>query len=149
MSPGARGPAAPRGLTLEDLAEGQSHRKTVAMTEEMMIAFTRSLGDNTSFHQDPEMAKDSYYGRIVAPGMLTASLIGFVLGTEFPGLGTIYVSQDLRFVRPVFVGDMLTISVTVLEVRRERRRVRLSTLVENQDDETVLEGQAEIIPPGV
>jgi len=136
-----------RGLTIDRIAVGRSHRKTVTMTEEMMIAFTRSLGDHDSFHQDPEMAKDSYFGRIVAPGMLTASLIGFVLGTEFPGLGTIYVSQNLKFVKPVYAGDRLTISVSVLEVMRERNRVSLDTLVENQDGQPVLRGRAEIIPP--
>lgn len=136
-----------RGLTIDRISVGRSHQKTVTMTEEMMIAFTRSLGDHDSFHQDPEMAKDSYFGRIVAPGMLTASLIGFVLGTEFPGLGTIYVSQNLKFVKPVYAGDRLTISVSVLEVMRERNRVSLDTLVENQDGQPVLRGRAEIIPP--
>ncbi len=136
------------GVTIDRIEVGHSHQKTVTMTEEMMIAFTRSLGDYDSFHQDPEMAKDSYFGRIVAPGMLTASLIGFVLGTEYPGLGTIYVSQQLRFVKPVYAGDRLTISVSVLEVMRERNRVSMDTLVENQHGQAVLKGRAEIIPPG-
>lgn len=136
-----------QGLTIKNIKKGHTHVKDVQMTQEMMIGFTRSLGDHDSFHQDPEMAKDSYFGRIVAPGMLTASLIGFVLGTEFPGLGTIYVSQGLKFIKPVFVGDQLTISVSVLEVLPERNRVRLTTIVKNQDGQTVLDGKAEIIPP--
>lgn len=136
-----------QGLTIDQLKVGHIHEKDVEMTEEMMIGFTRSLGDHDSFHQDPEMAKESYFGRIVAPGMLTASLIGFVLGTEYPGLGTIYVSQGLKFLKPVYAGDVLTISVSVLEVLPNRNRVRLSTLVLNQDGQAVLEGQAEIIPP--
>ncbi len=134
-------------VTIDRMRVGDGHRKTVTMTEEMMISFTRSLGDYDSFHQDPEMAKDSYFGRIVAPGMLTASLIGFVLGTEYPGLGTIYVSQELKFVKPVYAGDRLTISVSVLEVRPRRNRVRLETLVENHQGQAVLRGRAEIIPP--
>ena len=137
-----------KALTIENIRVGHTHEKRVPMTQEMMIAFTRSLGDHDSFHQDPEMAKESYFGRIVAPGMLTASLIGFVLGTEYPGLGTIYVSQDLKFIKPVYAGDLLTISVSVLEVLPERNRVRLNTLVKNQEGRAVLEGQAEIIPPG-
>ncbi len=136
-----------QGLTIERIKVGHTHIKDVQMTEEMMIGFTRSLGDHDSFHQDPEMAKQSYFGRIVAPGMLTASLIGFVLGTEYPGLGTIYVSQGLKFIKPVYAGDILTISVSVLEVLPERNRVWLNTLVNNQDGQAVLDGQAEIIPP--
>jgi len=137
----------PGPVAIDRLAVGDSHSKQVRMTEKMMIDFTRALGDYKSFHQDPEMAKDSYFGKIVAPGMLTASLIGFVLGTEYPGLGTIYVSQDLRFLKPVFAGDLLTITIAVLEVMLERNRVRMSTVVENQDGVAVLSGQAEIIPP--
>lgn len=136
-------------VTMDNLGVGQTHHKTVLMTEKMMIDFTRSLGDHTSFHQDPEMAKESYFGRIVAPGMLTASLIGFVLGTEFPGLGTIYVSQELKFRKPVYSGDRLTITVRVLQVMPERNRARLETVVANQDGQEVLTGRAEIIPPGV
>ena len=136
-----------QGLTIGQIKVGHTHAKDVLMTEEMMIGFTRSLGDHDSFHQDPEMAKESYFGRIVAPGMLTASLIGFVLGTEYPGLGTIYVAQRLKFIKPVYAGDRLTISVSVLEVLLERNRVRLNTSVKNQEGQIVLDGQAEIIPP--
>lgn len=137
----------PAVLTIDQLSVGQTHAKQVAVTQEMMISFTRALGDHQSFHQDPEMAKQSYFGRMVSPGMLTASLIGFVLGTEFPGLGTIYVAQSLKFVKPVYDGDLLTVSITVLEIIPQRSRVRLITDVRNQDGQTVLAGQAEIIPP--
>lgn len=137
----------PGPFAIDRLAVGDSHSKKVRMTEKMMIDFTRALGDFTSFHQDPEMAKDCYFGKIVAPGMLTASLLGFVLGTEYPGLGTIYVSQDIKFLKPVFAGDLLTITVSVLQVMTERNRVKMSTMVENQDGIKVLSGQAEIIPP--
>lgn len=137
----------PQGVSINKINVGHTHRKTVTMTEEMMISFTHSLGDHHSFHQDPEMAKETFFGRIVAPGMLTASLVGFVLGTEYPGLGTIYVSQELNFTKPVYAGDDLTISVTVLEVMPNRNRVRLETSVQNQDGQTVLKGAAEIIPP--
>lgn len=137
----------PQGLSINSIEVGHTHQKTITMTEEMMISFTHSLGDHQSFHQDPDMAKDTFFGRIVAPGMLTASLVGFVLGTEYPGLGTIYVSQELNFTKPVYAGDALTISVTVEQVMPDRNRVRLATLVENQDGQTVLKGMAEIIPP--
>ncbi|MBU1274931.1 MAG: MaoC family dehydratase [Proteobacteria bacterium] len=137
----------PQGVSINQINVGHTHRKTVTMTEEMMISFTHSLGDHHSFHQDPEMAKDTFFGRIVSPGMLTASLVGFVLGTEYPGLGTIYVSQELNFTKPVYAGDDLTISINVLEVMPSRNRVRLATLVENQDGQTVLKGVAEVIPP--
>jgi acyl dehydratase len=137
----------PGPIGIDQLAVGDTHSKIVRMTQEMMIDFTRAIGDYQSFHQDPEMAKDSYFGKIVAPGMLTASLLGFVLGTEYPGLGTIYVSQDLKFKKPVFAGDELCIRLTVSEILPGRNRVRLDTRVSNQDGELVLTGQAEIIPP--
>ncbi len=137
----------PEGISIERLFVGQEHSKRVRITEGMMVDFAHSLGDHTSFHQDPEKAKRSFYGRNVSPGMLTASLIGMVLGTEFPGEGTIYVSQELNFLRPVFAGDELTLRVTVRQVLSGRNRVRVQTKVINQEGETVLDGLAEVMPP--
>lgn len=137
----------PEGIGIERLTVGQEHSKRVLISEDMMVQFAHSLGDHTSFHQDPEKAKHSFYGRNVSPGMLTASLIGMVLGTEFPGEGTIYVSQEMRFMRPVFADDEITLRVTVRQVMPERNRVLVRTEVSNQDGETVLDGQAVVMPP--
>jgi hypothetical protein len=86
------------------------------------------------------------FGRVIAPGMLTGSFVSGVIGTILPGPGTIYLSQDFRFLRPVFVGDRVTARVEVAERLVERNRVRLLTTCRNQDGEALIEGEAWVLP---
>ena len=79
--------------------------------------------------------------------MLGGSLISTVLGTDFPGPGTIYVSQSLRFLRPVHPGDRLTVTVTVTSLDTTKRRAVLDTRCVDQDGAAVIEGEAEVVPP--
>jgi 3-hydroxybutyryl-CoA dehydratase len=74
--------------------------------------------------------------------MLTAGLISAVLGMYLPGPGTIYLSQSLRFTKPVRIGERVTASAEIVEIMAEKRRVRLATAVHNQNDDLVLEGEA-------
>ena len=78
----------------------------------------------------------------IAPGIWTAGLISAVIGTRLPGPGAIYLSQDLKFLKPVKAGDSITARVEVLEVHRERNRIRLRTVCINQRGEDVLTGEA-------
>ncbi len=79
--------------------------------------------------------------------MLTAGIMSGVFGTQFPGQGTIYISQTVRFVRPVFIGDEVTVSLEVLEVDPEKNRLKVETTCLNQDGKRVLTGQAVVMPP--
>ncbi len=136
-----------RGLSVDEISVGQTYRKRVAVTEQMIEDFARATGDDNPVHLDKEYARKAVFGRRVAHGMLTAGIIGGVFGTEFPGTGTIYVSQDLKFVKPVFIGDELTIELEVTEVLPDKNRVRVATACTNQRGRTVLVGQAVIMPP--
>jgi hypothetical protein len=78
--------------------------------------------------------------------MLTGSFVSSVIGTRLPGPGTIYLSQDFRFLRPVYVGDRVTARVEVIERLPERRRLRLRTTCQNQDGDLLLEGEAWVLP---
>ncbi len=82
----------------------------------------------------------------IAPGIYTAGLISAVIGTQLPGPGAIYLSQSLKFVKPVKVGDRITARVEIVEVIRERNRLRLQTVCVNQDGEEVLSGEAWVMP---
>ena len=74
--------------------------------------------------------------------MLTASLISTVIGMKLPGRGAIYLSQSLRFTRPVKIGDTITARAEVVELITAKRRVRLATTCHNQRGDTVVEGEA-------
>ena len=82
----------------------------------------------------------------IAPGIWTAGLISAVIGTRLPGPGAIYLSQDLKFLKPVKAGDSISARVEVLEVNRERNRIRLRTVCTNQRAEDVLTGEAVVMP---
>ncbi|MFQ5840238.1 MAG: MaoC family dehydratase [Candidatus Methylomirabilales bacterium] len=117
------------------------------ITEEDLVSFATATGDVNPLHFDEEFAQRSVLKGRVVHGMLTASLIATVLGTKFPGPGTVYLHQEMRFLRPVRVGDTVTARVEVTEVFPEKGRARLATLCQNQRGEAVLEGTATVLLP--
>ena len=102
--------------------------------------------DTNPVHLDAVAAEKSLFGERIAHGMLTAGLISACLGTRLPGPGTIYLGQTLEFSAPVRIGDTITAQVEVVEVG-EKGRVRLATRCTNVTGETVLSGEATVLPP--
>ena len=109
--------------------------------------FAAVSGDVNPAHVDALYANSSHFHGIIAHGMLGASLISTVLGTRFPGPGTIYLGQSLKFLKPVHIGDVLTVTVTVASIDAGRHRLTLDTCCVNQEGETVISGQAEVMAP--
>ncbi|MBW2431541.1 MAG: hypothetical protein JRF56_21505 [Deltaproteobacteria bacterium] len=79
--------------------------------------------------------------------MLQAGLLSGILGCHFPGVGTIYLSQTLKFIKPVFINDQITLRLQILEIISEKNRVRLETRFTNQNGEAVIAGEALVKPP--
>ena len=108
-------------------------------------AFADVTGDHNPVHVDEEFAKTTRFGRRIAHGMLTASLISSVLANKLPGEGSVYLGQTLQFVAPVFPGDEITARVTVKEIREDKPILKLETICMNQRDEIVLRGEATVL----
>lgn len=108
--------------------------------------FAEVTGDNNPLHLDDEFASKTVFKRRIAHGILTAGLISAVIGSKLPGIGTIYISQTLNFLAPVYIGDVITAKVEVLEILKEGKRLRLKTQVTNQNGTVVLDGEALVIP---
>ena len=102
--------------------------------------------DVNPIHLDEEYARQTRFGRRIVPGMLSAGLISACIGTRLPGTGTIYLSQNMSFLRPVYLDDTITATVEVSALE-ERGRVRLRTTCTNQAGELVLDGEALVLPP--
>ena len=136
-----------KGLTIEQLAVGQTYRESFVITAEMIESFAHVTRENNPIHLDEDYAKGTIFGTRVAQGMLQAGLLSGVLGTHFPGVGTIYLSQTLKFLRPVFIDDEVTLRLEVLELISEKNRVRLKTSFTNRNDETIITGEAVVMPP--
>ena len=130
-----------------ELRVGASASIQRTLTKADIVLFAKVSGDVNPAHVDAAYAKTTRFGEIIAHGMLGGALISMVLGTEFPGPGTIYVSQNLRFLRPVHPGDTLTVSVTVASLHTEHHRAVLDTRCVDQNGEVVIDGQAEVVPP--
>ncbi|MDR7449811.1 MAG: MaoC family dehydratase [Armatimonadota bacterium] len=135
------------GRSVGELAVGQAAELIREVTPGLVRAFLAATGDDNPLHSDPTFAAATRFGGLVVPGMLTGSLISAVIGTRLPGPGTVYVSQELRFRRPVAVGDVVTARVEVIQLVPERNRVCLRTTCTNQHGELVLEGEAWVLPP--
>lgn len=118
--------------------------KTISDADLLMYAAV-SLDTNPA-HFDDGFAAAGPFGQRIAHGMLTGGLISACLGTKLPGPGTIYLSQELRFRRPVLIGDSITATVEVLALE-DKGRVRLSTRCVNGDGETVIDGEALVLVP--
>lgn len=134
------------GRTIDEITLGEEAEITHIVTPETIHAFVDASGDDNPIHSDPAFAGGTRFGQIIAPGMLTGSFISGVIGTRLPGPGAVYLSQTLRFRRPVFVGDRVTARVEVVERLTERNRIRLVTTCRNQDDDLLLEGEAWVLP---
>jgi 3-hydroxybutyryl-CoA dehydratase len=126
---------------------GDTFSRTTTITAEMVESFGRASGDTNPVHFDDAYAAGTPFGRRIAHGMLTASLISAILGNDMPGHGTIYLSQEVKFKAPVFIGDAITASVEVTAYRPDKRITTLRTICTNADGKVVLEGEAVVIAP--
>jgi acyl dehydratase len=124
---------------------GDTAEMTKKIEQADVDAFADLTGDHNPVHVDEEFAKTTRFGRRIAHGMLTASLISAVLANKLPGEGSVYLGQTLQFVAPVFPGDAITARVTVKEIREGKGIVKLDTVCTNQRDEPVLRGEATVL----
>ena len=124
---------------------GDSAEITKTITDADVQAFADLTGDHNPVHIDDAFAKTTRFGRRIAHGMLTASLISSVLANKLPGEGSVYLGQTLQFVKPVFPGDEIIARVTVKEIRDDKPIVKLETLCINQRSEVVIRGEATVL----
>ncbi|MCQ4160630.1 bifunctional enoyl-CoA hydratase/phosphate acetyltransferase [Roseomonas sp. GC11] len=136
-----------RNRPFDTLAVGDRASFVRTVGQDDIALFAAVSGDVNPAHLDAAFAATDLFGHVVAHGMWTGALVSAVLGTQLPGPGTIYLGQELKFLRPVSPGDTITATVTVKELRPPRRVVLLDTSCVNQKGEQVLEGVATVIAP--
>ncbi len=135
-----------QGLYLEDLQTGLTASFGRTITDADIVLFCGISGDTNPVHLNDEYAKGTMFKGRIAHGMLTAAIISTVLGTELPGPGAIYVSQNLKFLAPVRAGDTVVATVTVKEINTERKRVVMETVC-TVGDTKVVDGEAVVMVP--
>ncbi len=126
----------------EEFAVGDSATFSKTFGESDILLFAAVSGDMYGLHVDEEYAKTTRFGRRVAHGMLTASLLSTANALLLGRPGGLYVSQAVSFLRPVFIGDTLTARAEVVEMLPQKRRMRCRTTVVNQRGKAVIDGES-------
>lgn len=126
----------------DDFQVGEQASFTKTITEADVTTFAGLIGDFNPLHVDAEYARKSRFGRRVAHGMFTGGLISAVLGNKLPGPGAIYLSQQIEFLAPVYIGDTITAAVEVVSWRPDKRIITLKTDCYNQDEKQIVTGKA-------
>ena len=134
-------------VTFDEITLGQSARLLRTLTLADIQAFAAVSGDTNPAHLDAKYANDTLFHGVIAHGMWGGALISALLGTQFPGPGTIYLDQVLHFTKPVRVGDTLTVTATVVSKDDAKKSVELDCQVLNQKGERVLHGTARVLAP--
>ena len=134
-------------ITYDELRVGQRAQTSRTLTLDDIKAFALVSGDVNPAHVDPEYAESTRFHGVIAHGMWAGALISSLLGNEFPGPGTVYLAQTLRFKRPVRVGDTLTVMLEVLEKIDSTQDVRIQCHVVNQKSDEVVSGEALVRAP--
>ncbi len=134
------------GYCIEDLSLGMESRFSKVISDADITAFAGVSGDTNPVHLDDAYAAKTMFGGRIAHGMLSASLISAVIGTQLPGPGAIYMSQSLRFRAPVKPGDEVAAHVVISALDERRRRVTL-TCTAHVGDKLVIDGEAMVMVP--
>lgn len=126
---------------------GISASRTVQITASMIDLFAQASGDHNPVHLDDDYASQTQFGKRIAHGMLTVSVISAILGNDLPGQGTIYLGQEVKFKAPVMIGDTITATVELIKYREDKKIATFRTYATNQDGKVVLDGEAVVLAP--
>ena len=128
------------------IREKDTFSKSFQLSEQQINTFADCTTDRNPVHLDEDYAQNTIFKKRIAHGFLVGSFISAVLGNDFPGQGTIYLRQNMNFKKAVFIGDTITVKVTVTAIT-DKNWLELETLCMNQYDEVVISGEALVIPP--
>lgn len=135
-----------QGFYFDELTVGQTAETSRVVGEADIAAFADVSGDHNPLHLDADYAKTTPFGERIAHGMLSASFISGLIANKLPGSGTIYLSQSLRFRRPVKIGDLVVVRVTIKALDEGRSHATLDTVCE-VNGKAVIDGEALVIAP--
>ncbi len=132
------------GFFIEDLRLNQTEEFEKKITEKDINEFAKLSGDDNPVHTNSDFAKKTIFKQKVAHGFLSASLISMLIATKLPGPGSIYLSQNLKFLAPVFIDDLVRVIVTVQEIDHEKKKVRLQTEC-FKNEKKIISGEAVVL----
>ena len=132
------------GFFIEELRLNQTEEFEKKITEKDINEFAKLSGDDNPVHTNSDFAKKTIFKQKVAHGFLSASLISMLIATKLPGPGSIYLSQNLKFLAPVFIDDLVRVKVTVEEIDQEKKKVKLQTEC-FKNEKKIITGEAVVL----
>lgn len=106
------------------------------------IRFAEISGDNNPIHLDEQVAKNTRFGKRIVHGMLIGSYFSSIIGNDFPGNGSIYMEQDLKFLSPIYYDEMISLEVEIVDIIIEKKRIILSTKCLDSNQRLLVDGKA-------
>lgn len=135
------------GKSISELVIGETSQFTKTVSESDVYLYAGVTGDLNPAHINEVYARETFFKTRIAHGMLLGGFISAVIGTQLPGPGTIYVTQELQFKAPVKLGDTVSAVVEVSEINEEKNRVVLKTTCINEQGTLLVDGKAVVSPP--
>jgi len=133
-----------QGHYLEDLSIGMFSEKKMVVSDEKITSFAELSGDYNPVHMDAEYAATTIFGRRIAHGALSASLISAILGNDLPGPGAIFTELNMRFRKPAFIDDEITARAEVVEINEKNGRVKMKVAC-FVDGKAIIRGEAGVV----
>lgn len=131
----------------DELELGDSTTLVREVTEKDIQLFAYLSGDINPLHLDEEYAQTTQFGGRIAHGLFSALLVTTAVATQLPGPGSVYRGQEMKFQRPVKIGDTLTATLSIIEKKKRGNLVKIDCVIKNQNDETVFTGVSTAIAP--
>ena len=135
------------GKPIAHIKIGDAAQIVKTITEGDIELFAKATGDFNPVHLDAAYAEKTMFKGRIAHGLLSVGFFSTLLGNVLPGHGTIYLSQEVKFLAPVRIGDTITAKVEALELIPEKNRAKFRTSCTNQDGKLVVDGTAWTMPP--
>jgi len=132
-------------MKYEEIKINQAYETEKKITANMVESFAEITGDKNPIHLDKEFASHTLFKKRIAHGMLSLSIISSILGMEFPGPGTIYMKQEVKFLKPIYVDEKITVKITVKDKIEEKFRLILTTQIIKEDGSLGIDGEALVL----
>jgi len=133
-----------QGHYLEDLSIGMFAEKKMVVSDEKITTFAELSGDYNPVHMDAEYAATTMFGKRIAHGALSASLISAILGNDLPGPGAIFTELNMRFRKPAFIDDEITARAEVVEINEKNGRIKMKVAC-FVDGKAIIRGEAGVV----
>ncbi|MCM1236717.1 MAG: MaoC family dehydratase [Ruminococcus flavefaciens] len=130
-----------------DIKIGDFYEEAIVVSSEMVEVFAKVTGDDNPIHLDEEYANKSYFKKRILHGMLMGGFISKIIGMNLPGEGTIYLSQELKFLNPAYVGEEIIVRIEVIKKIMDTNRLVLKTVCKSLDGKILVDGTAMVLPP--